>query len=353
MQYRPPNDTDWGLTERGFRRPEYNDILDAWEVRARELFGEKANLTVRSPLGMFIRIFSWFGSLLFQTLEDIYNSRFIDTAIGASLYNLGRFIGLHLLPAQRASGQLLITGKPGTIIPAGWLASNLEGTQYVTLSRVIIDAKGAATVTARAVLPGPDSNARAKTITRIVNPAIPSGIESVINPNAFTGGRERETDEEFRDRYYKSVDFAGGVNIDAIVAGVLQNTLGVLSAVGFENCTDFTDANGLPPHSIEVIVFGGIDEEIGRSIFRRKAAGIQTHGNTETIVEGVNSLLYTIKFSRPQPVYVWFKVWGLEVDPERFPIDGEDMIKIALSAYIGGTGATGLPIGSTVFYKRL
>lgn len=48
----------WGLTSAGFRRPTYNELLDALEHKARELFGATANLTVRSPLGLFLRIFA-------------------------------------------------------------------------------------------------------------------------------------------------------------------------------------------------------------------------------------------------------------------------------------------------------
>ena len=40
----------WGLTSAGFRRPTYNELLDALEHKARELFGATANLTVRSPV---------------------------------------------------------------------------------------------------------------------------------------------------------------------------------------------------------------------------------------------------------------------------------------------------------------
>lgn len=49
---------EWGVTERGFHRPTYVELLDAIEYKARELFGSKANLTVRSPLGIFLRIFA-------------------------------------------------------------------------------------------------------------------------------------------------------------------------------------------------------------------------------------------------------------------------------------------------------
>ena len=47
------NTEEWGVTERGFHRPTYVELLDAVEYKARELFGNKANLTVRSPLGVF------------------------------------------------------------------------------------------------------------------------------------------------------------------------------------------------------------------------------------------------------------------------------------------------------------
>ena len=115
------NTEEWGVTERGFHRPTYVELLDAVEYKARELFGNKANLTVRSPLGVFLRIFAWMLNLLFCLMEETYNSRFVDTAVGTSLYNLGKAIGLSLLPAQKASGYVTFTGAAGTPIPTGFL----------------------------------------------------------------------------------------------------------------------------------------------------------------------------------------------------------------------------------------
>ena len=86
------NTEEWGVTERGFRRPTYVELLNAIEYKARELFGKRAVLTVRSPLGIFLRIFAWMLNILFALMEDVYNSRFVDTAVGTSLYNLGRAI---------------------------------------------------------------------------------------------------------------------------------------------------------------------------------------------------------------------------------------------------------------------
>ena len=185
--------TDWGLTDAGFRRPTYAELLDALEHKARELFGSKANLTVRSPLGIFLRIYAWVLNLLFSTLEDVYNSRFIDTAVGSSLYNLGKAIGLRLLGAQKAVGYLAFSGEDGIEVPEGFLAETIAGSQYITLASGVITG-GSVTLPASAVIPGPDGNTAACTITNITNPK--SGIHAVTNARPFEGGRNTETDAE-------------------------------------------------------------------------------------------------------------------------------------------------------------
>jgi len=261
------NAEQWGLTERGFRRPSYSELLDAFEYQARDKFGRTANLTVRSPLGMWLRIFAWFTSLLFGLVEDVYNSRFIDTAVGTSLYNLGRIIGMRLLAHQKAVGHLEITGAPGTVIPPGWLASTTAGVMFVVMAEGVVGENGTVIVPAQAVTPGEDGNVLPGMITTVVNPVIPAGVDNVTNPKEFVGGRLRESDEEFRDRYYKSVDRAGGVNADAIRAAILDEVDSVVDAEVFENDTDFYGPQlGLPPHSIEAVVFGGLDYDIARTI---------------------------------------------------------------------------------------
>lgn len=341
--------TDWGLTDAGFRRPTYAELLDALEYKARELFGSKANLTVRSPLGIFLRIFAWMLNLLFSTLEDVYNSRFIDTAVGASLYNLGRALGLRLLGAQKAVGYLTFTGENGVEVPEGFLAETTAGMQYVTVSSGVIR-DGEVILPATAVSSGPDSNTAEETITTITNPKL--GIKSVTNVKPFEGGRNTETDAEFRERYYKSVDFAGGVNIDAIIAEVYESVEAVIAVTGEENDTDFESASGLPPHSFEVVAYGGLDEEIAKAIFRRKAAGIQTFGNTTVAVLGVSGQTFNISFSRPTPVKVWVRVTDLVTD-RHFPLDGVEQIKRSLVSFIGGNTRGGLNIGQDVILVAL
>ena len=344
------NTEEWGVTERGFRRPTYVELLNAIEYKARELFGERAVLTVRSPLGIFLRIFAWMLNILFALMEDVYNSRFVDTAVGTSLYNLGRAIGLSLLPAQKASGYVTFSGAAGTAIPTGFLVKTVAGYQYAVLVDGRIGADGTVILPVQAVGTGADYNADAGTVKEIVNPL--DGVSSCVNASALTGGRWRESDEEFRDRYYKSVDFAGGVNADAIAGEILQNVEGVYSAICYENDSDEVDALGLPPHSFEVVAYGGLDEEVAKAIFRRKAGGIQTYGGKTIPVVALNGQSYDIHFSRPATVPIYVKVYDLEVDTN-FPWDGESRIKSALISFIGGDVQGGLPIGTDVLYMAL
>ena len=340
---------DWGLTDAGFRRPTYAELLDALEYKARELFGSKANLTVRSPLGVFLRIFAWVLNLLFSTLEDVYNSRFVDTAVGTSLLHLGRMIGIRLLGAQKAMGYLTFYGDDNVEVPEGFLAETTAGMQYVTLSSGVIT-NGSVTLPASAAVAGPDGNIAERTIKNITNPKL--GIRSVINEKAFEGGRNTETDDEFRERYYLSVDFAGGVNLDAIIAEIYGSVEAVIAVAGEENDTDFESKTGLPPHSFEVVAYGGLDEDIARAIYRRKAAGIQTFGNMTVSVVTAAGSICEVHFSRPAPVSVWVKVFNLVTD-SKFPLDGIERIKRAVIQHIGVNTRGGLNIGQDVICVTL
>ena len=344
------NTQEWGVTERGFHRPTYVELLDAVEYKARELFGSKANLTVRSPLGAFLRIFAWMLNLLFSLMEETYNSRFVVTAVGTSLYNLGKAIGLSLLPAQKASGYVTFTGTPGTAIPTGFLVRTVAGLQYAVLTDGRIGAEGSVTLPVQAVETGADYNVEVGRVNQITNPL--DGVDSCTNQGVIDGGQDRETDEEFRDRYAQSVDYAGGVNADAIAGEILQNVESVYSAICYENDTDEIDILGLPPHSIEALVYGGLDQDIAKAIYRRKAGGIQTHGSTSIPVLAASGQIISIKFSRPAVVQVYVKVHILETD-SNYPSNGAALVQAAIINYIGGAAYGGLPIGRNVVYMDL
>ena len=336
---------DWGISEYGFRRPSYAELLDAYEQQAKAKFGSNINLTVRSIFGLFLRIFAWFSSLLWQLAEDVYNAGYVDTATGISLARIGAIIGIRPYSAAKATGELTFTGDPGLEIPAGLIVSATNNARFVTLSAVTIGEDGLATVSAQAYAAGPEGNAAAATITTILTPI--TGVDPVTNAADSVGGRTRETEAEFRARYYRSVKRASGANTDAIREEILT-VAGVQQAVVQENNTDSVNSAGLPPHSIESVVFGGQDLDIAKAIWQRKAAGIATHGSIAVVIVDASGNPQTINFSRPDQVNVYLKISGL-VAAEGYDLaDVKTRISAALIAYVRALG-----VGNSVYYVRL
>ena len=157
-------------------------------------------------------------------------------------------------------------------------------------------------------------------ITKIVTG--PIGFRSCVNVGYAIYGREDETDVEARQSYIQKIALRSNTMLDSITGAILENVNGVESARGYENDSDVTDADGRPPHSIEIVVDGGNETEIAAQILAKKAGGIGTYGSIEIIVTGVSGEPITIRFNRPQFVYVWLKVTltpsGIQPMPPNF-----------------------------------
>lgn len=144
------------------------------------------------------------------------------------------------------------------------------------------------------------------TITTIVTNVM--GLDSVTNDITPTAGRIEESDIAARQSYIKRIAIRSKNIVDGIVADLYQNVDGVLSAIGMENYTDYTDADGRPPHSIEIIVDGGDESEIAQVIFDRRCPGIRAYGTTSIDISDPYGNVVAIGFSRPDYRYVWLRI---------------------------------------------
>jgi hypothetical protein len=164
------------------------------------------------------------------------------------------------------------------------------------------------------------------TITVIETPV--SGWQSVINLEDADLGADIETDESLRIRRELELARAGKSPADAIRADILD-VEGVTHATVFYNDTDETDADGVPPHSVEVLVRGGDDQDIWDTLFDSVAAGIRTFGTEEGTTEDSEGTEHPIKFSRPEEIEIYVDVFVTK-DPDTYPADGDDQIKEAI-----------------------
>lgn len=74
-----------GLTDKGFVRRTYDDILNDKIAMAKELFGEDIDTSDQTAIGKFIRITAYDQAMAEEEIEKVYFARFPNTASGQSL----------------------------------------------------------------------------------------------------------------------------------------------------------------------------------------------------------------------------------------------------------------------------
>jgi uncharacterized phage protein gp47/JayE len=341
------------LDAKGFKRPTYAEIFAEMEVEARARFGENVNTSERSFLGILLRLFAWFLSKVWQTAENTYYSGYVNTAEGVQLDRLGPYVGIQRKLATWATGTIQMTGTPGHTEPAGFRVETPSGVVFETVDDITLDSSGVGTGEIRALEPGTIGNVAAGTITVISNPN--AHITSVTNPAPTSGGQNKETDQEFRERFALSVSGGGAATVDSIRSALLR-TPGVRAAVVIENNTMTTDAAGRPPKSFEAYVLGGQPEDIGQTILNTKAAGIESFGTESVVVKDISGNPHTIRFSYAEEVPIHVRVTVRTNN--QYPVDGDVQVESAIIRYIGGEDYdgqlyVGLNMGDDVIHSRL
>ena len=157
-----------------------------------------------------------------------------------------------------------------------------------------------------------------------------AGWEAVENNVPAVVGRDAETDIELRQRWNSSVYSRGQAMTESIEAAIYQNVEGVTACRVEENDTDSTNAEGIPPHSIEVIVAGGANAEVAKWIWQKKAPGITTYGAISQNIYDSQGIIHTMHFNRPEEVKVWLKVIISENPEQELPATAVYTIKEAL-----------------------
>lgn len=331
------------LTEKGFKRPTYEDLLAAQVARAKELFGEDIDTSGQSILGKFIRIQVTDLAECYELLEDIYYARFPNSARGQSLDRLCAFAGVVRDPATAARLKVRMYGNKGAVIPAAFQVSGAGLTFYIE-NDYTVGADGSVECSAICAELGTAGNIPAGTALTIVNPD--PDLEKAELVKVDTYGQEREGDTSLRIRFGESVAGAGSATVDAIRGAISRVALvdGVAIA---ENDTEET-VDGRPPHSFECYVLAPESQDllVAEAIFAKKPLGIKSIGGVEIQVLDEGKRPHTIRFSRTvkRMVYIRTKI----LTNQFFESDGIGQIKDSLLEYINN-----LANGDSVYLSSL
>ena len=131
----------FGLSATGLLIKRLADIETEIEEALRTAFGEQINTTPQSIFGQLIGVFAEREALIWELVEEVYNSQYPDTAIGVALENVGALTAFTKLPPieSRIEGQALF-GTIGTVIPVDTIfsVSGNSDAKFKTLSEVTL-----------------------------------------------------------------------------------------------------------------------------------------------------------------------------------------------------------------------
>lgn len=337
------------ISDKGYHRPTYNEILAVKIQTAKELFGEDIDTGEQTALGKFIRIGAYDLAKAYEELELVYYARFPNTAIGVSLDRLCVFAAISRNPATRSQHIITVYGEAGFEFGIGELevcGENGDITFY-NVNNYTISENGSVEVVVECTEAGEIGNVTK--ITEIVNPI--AEIERIEYIGSAKIGEEVESDYDLRKRFSETLSGAGSSNANAIRAAILRVPT-VKSASVIENKTGEVDAQGRPANSFECYAYGGeeYEQEIAEAIFEKAPAGIQTCSTSSNpVIKTVtddSGTEHTIKFSHTENVNVYIKIKYKK--NANFETDGEKQIENILIENINGLG-----VGEPVIYSSL
>lgn len=325
----------------GYHYPDYPTVLTWYQDQYKAIFGTDIYIDPDSQDGQLIALYAAGAYDMMAMGAMLFNSFSPQFAQGMQLAKNVKINGITKLEATFSTVDLKIVGTAGAVITNGQ-AEDAAGNKWNLPASVTIPLAGEITVSATSAVAGAIS-AASNTITTISTPTL--GWQTVTNLTAATIGRNAETDAELRTRQRVSTAQPSQTVFEGVLGGIL-NLDGVTKAALYENDTDLTDANGLPPHSISAVVLGGITQSIADNIALRKTIGCGTYGTTAVNVVDSMGVLNVINFYRPTTATI--KV-NLTIQPLiGWSVSYVDSIKTALISAIDA-----LDIGEDVIFVKL
>lgn len=322
----------FGVTEAGFIKPTDAEVEQSLVEDFKAEFGSDITLAPETFLGQQLAIYKKRELEFFDALESVYLESFFVTSTGVNLDRTAFPFVRNL--SQKATVVLTFTGDDMAVVPIGSLAETAEGIQFQTTALGTIDIT-TVDINAIAVVAGVSGNQAVGAITEL--PVTITGVDSVTNNTPATDGKDIESDADFNVRVKVESRTSKSSSVAAVRFAVLALE-DITQVTVKENATDVT-VNGLPSHSIQVVVNGAAtDEDIANAIFQSKPAGIGTFG-AESFVISEGGELFTINFDRSVLVNIFADV-NLTVDSSYISAN-DDIVRARVLEYIGGIDPSG------------
>ena len=277
----------------------------------KEIFGQDTNFDQDSPDAQLVNIFAQCIRDLSECIVQVFNSFDPDQASGSVLDSRVLYNGVIRKGGTYTQVGITIVADRNVIIEGidqksedeinednVFTIQDYNGNKYYLLNTTTLKTGTNADIVFRAQYMG-EVWYLVNSINEIVT--YKRGVISVNNPDAplMTGVAE-ETDEQLKIRRSRAVGLGMLGSVEVLQASLRQLT-DVVDAVVFENNTDYDTEDGIPPHSVWIIVRGGTLKDIANVIYLRLNAGCGMKGDTTVPVTTIFGDTFDVSFDVAVP----------------------------------------------------
>lgn len=325
----------------GITAPNFNDILLSLQASYKNIYGSDIVISADSQDGQFLAVLAKNINDCNQVAIAVYQSFSPFYAQGAGLSSLVKLSAITRNVPTNSTAVGNVVGVAGTTILNG-VVRDVSGNLWALPASVTIPLAGTIAVTVTAQTTG-SLSAQIGDINQIYTPQF--GWQSFTNTSAAVIGAPVETDSALRRRQAVSSSLPA-LGIFAAIYAAIGNVAGVTKWALYENATNATDSNGLPPHSFCAVVEGGTVADITSAIALRKPPGIQTFGTTSGTVKDSVGLTSIINYDVLAPVQI-FVVPTVKALTGYTSAIGTEIVN-AINTFINA-----LLIGESVYYSQI
>ena len=325
----------------GIHKPDFPTELAYFTSQFQSIFGADIYLGNDSQDGQFVGLLALAIDDVNNAAIETYNSFSPVTAQGTGLSSNVKINGLTRDAPSFGTVPVVIGGQAGIAILNGIVIGD-SGSQWNLPASITIPPAGQITVTATCAVLG--------AITTVAGPATignPSfGWQSAVFFAAATPGAPVESDAVLRGRQAISTSIPSLTSLDGTI-GAIAALPNVARIATYENDTALPDINGLPGHSIALVIDGGDSATIASTIALKKPPGAcSTYGSIITPVTDAYGIVHNIAYFPPAIISISANITVKALTGFTLAIQAN--IQSSLVAYINA-----LPIGAAILIPRV
>lgn len=295
------------------------ELITFYSAAFRTIYGSDINLDPDAPDGQMMMIFIQSVQDLQDLLVAIYNQFDPDNAIGnvldqrVAINGIQRQAGTHTITnVTIVVSQSLTLYGTDQVVNTPYIVADNAGNQWELITSIALPSAGTYVMPFQAVVPGAILSVP-NTITVPVSVVL--GVTSINNPTTYTTlGLNEESDFALKIRRQKSVSLSSQGYLQGLLAA-LENISGMISAFVYENVTGSTDADGIPSHSIWVIVSGtAAVAAIANAIYTKRNAGCGMKGTQTFSIAQADGSQFVVRWDNVAAEALFIKFTATSLD---------------------------------------